>query len=167
MYILILLYHFLLSKYVKEFWFWVINSKNHSTLHLNQMSSVRVYNFCNYNFTVLPIFTIEEENKESQFSWCAESWEHIKCFVGPLVVRSFGIQSIPALPMAGPQILTLVHLSKMSKWRQVTAGLPYVIAGHPKGGCSFCEKGRSKELVVGQTLFALRHVDPRAHLQSS
>lgn len=72
-YILILLYHFLLSKYVKEFWFWIINSKNHSTLHLNQMSSMRIYNFCNYNFTVLPIFTIEEENKESQFSWYVES----------------------------------------------------------------------------------------------
>lgn len=83
-----------------------------------------VYNFCNYNFTVLPIFTIEEESKELQFSWYVESWDHIKCFVGPLVVRPFGIQSVPALPVTGPQILTLVPLSKMSKWRQVTAGLP-------------------------------------------
>lgn len=41
------------------------NNKNHSTLHLNQMSSMRVYNSCNYNFTVLHIFTIEEENKKA------------------------------------------------------------------------------------------------------
>lgn len=37
--------------------------ESYSTLHLNQMSSMREYNSCNYNFTVLPIFTIEEENK--------------------------------------------------------------------------------------------------------
>lgn len=58
----------------EEFQFWIINGKNHNTLHLNQMSSMRLYNSCNYNFTVLPMFTIEEENKESQPSWYAESW---------------------------------------------------------------------------------------------
>lgn len=80
---------FPLAKHIKEFSFWIINDKNHSTLHLNQMSSMRAYNSCNYNFTVLHIFTIEEENKETQASWYAESWEPIKSFVGPLVVGSF------------------------------------------------------------------------------
>lgn len=55
----------------------MINDKNRSTLHLNQMSSMRVYNSYNYNFTVLHIFTMEEENKEMQASWLAE-WELIK-----------------------------------------------------------------------------------------
>lgn len=42
---------------------------------------MKVYNSWNYNFTVLHIFIIEEENKEAQASWYAESLELIKSFL--------------------------------------------------------------------------------------
>lgn len=54
------------------------------------MSSMRVYNSWNYNFIVLYVFTIDGENKEAEASWCTESWEFFKSFVGPLIVRLFG-----------------------------------------------------------------------------
>ena len=57
------------------------------------MSSMRVYNSWNYSFTVLYVFTIDGENKQAQASWCAESWEFFKSFVGPLIVRLFGPRS--------------------------------------------------------------------------
>ena len=66
---------------------------------------MRAYNSCNCGFAVLYVFTIEEENKEAQASWCAESWESLKSFVGPLVVRSFGSQMVPAQPVTGSVIL--------------------------------------------------------------
>lgn len=52
------------KKYMKEFYLWIMNDKNHSALHLNKMSSMRVYGSCNYHFTVLHIFTKEDKNKE-------------------------------------------------------------------------------------------------------
>jgi hypothetical protein len=42
---------------------------------------MRVCNSCNYNFTVLHIFTIEAEDKNAQASLYAEGWEIIKNFV--------------------------------------------------------------------------------------
>lgn len=87
---LVLLFHFLLSRHKKEFEFWIINNKNHSTLHLNQMSSIRVYNSWNYSFTVLYVFTIAGENKDAEASWYTESREFFRSFVGPLDVRLFG-----------------------------------------------------------------------------
>lgn len=64
---------------------------------------MRVYNSC--NFAVLYVFTREEESKEAQASWRAESWESLKSFVGPLVVGSFGSQVVPAQPVTGSVIL--------------------------------------------------------------
>ena len=112
--ILILLFHFLLSRCKKEFEFWIINNKNHSTLHLNQMSSMRVYNSWNYNFIVLYVFTIDGENKEAEASWCTESWEFFKSFVGPLIVRLFGPLSAWIL---GSTLMTFynIHLNGISQ----------------------------------------------------
>lgn len=70
---------------------------------------MRVYNSCNYNFTVLPIFTIEEENKEAQPYWYAESWELIKSFAtsGCQIIWN----PVPALPVIGSMILGKALLS--------------------------------------------------------